>query len=210
MIGQNLKYKMNFFKENGWIHIRDVITNKIVFELRNRAIKWRKWVNDKEGTPCQYGPPIHWKGLGCAGMYDEYLMKFYTNKLMYNLASKLLNTKDIWLYNDQIVVKLPNDNFGFTTHTDNESEGTNSVNICVILDDFTDENGTLQIKGTKIYPKAGDIVAIHGDTPHQSEPNKSDKARCLYACVYSSSKINHQRFYNNKFNEPISLNSNLL
>ena len=50
--------------------------------------------------------------------------------------------------------------------------------IYVILDDFTDENGTLQIRDTKVYPKAGDIIGIHGDTPHQSEPNKSDKPRC--------------------------------
>ena len=41
---------------------------------------------------------------------------------------------------------------------------------------------------------AGDIVAIHGDTPHQSEPNKSDNPRCLYACVYSSEKIVFQNF----------------
>ena len=92
----------------------------------------------------------------------------------------------------RLLLKLPNDDFGFTTHTDNEQERINSVNISVILDDFTDENGTLKIKNTKIYPKAGDIVRIHGDTPHQSEPNKSNEPRCLYGCVYSSSKINHQ------------------
>ena len=51
---------------------------------------------------------------------------------------------------NEIVVKLPNDNFKFEPHTDNSvggnsNEGKNTVNICVILDDFTDENGTLEV-----------------------------------------------------------------
>ena len=200
-------YKYN---QNGWVHIHDVIPADIVYELRTRAIKWRHWVMDKINQPCEYGPKYHWNGLGCAGMYDSYLMDFYTSDIMYDVSSKILQTKDVWLYNDQIVVKLPNDNFGFNTHTDNEAEGTPSVNLCVILDDFTDENGTLQIRDTKVYPKAGDIVAIHGDTPHQSEPNKSDIPRCLYACVYSASRINHQKFYTNKFHDPVTLNFSVL
>ena len=199
-----------FYKKNGWVHIPNVVPDEVTSELRSRAIKWRKWLDDKQGTPSKYGPPIHWKGLGCAGMYDKYLMGFYTHEIMYKYASQLLGTKDVWLYNDQIVVKLPNDDFGFTTHTDNEAEGTPSVNLSVILDDFTDENGTLQIRDRKIYPKTGDIVAIHGDTPHQSEPNKSDIPRCLYACVYSASRINHQKFYTNKFHNPITLNFSVL
>ena len=104
------------------------------------------------------------------------------------------------MYNDQIVVKLPNADFSFEPHTDNTgggnpNKGKNTINLCVILDDFTDENGTLQIRDTKVYPKAGDIIGIHGDTPHQSEPNKSDKPRCLYACVYSDEQIVFHNFY---------------
>ena len=122
---------------------------------------------------------------------------------MVDIAKELLNTNEVWMYNDQVVVKLPNDNFGFEEHTDNSvggnlNEGANTINMCVILDDFTDENGTLQIRDTKVYPKAGDIVVIHGDTPHQSEPNKSDTPRCLYACVYSDEKIEFQNFYKAK------------
>ena len=192
---------LDFYNKNGWVHIPDIVPNEVISELRTRAIKWRNWVNDKVGTPCEYGPPIHWRGLGCAGMYDKYLMGFYTHEIMYELSSELLGTKDVWLYNDQIVVKLPNDGFDFVSHTDNSTEGLNTVNMCVILDDFTDENGTLQIRDTKIYPKAGDIVAIHGDTPHQSQPNKSEKERCLYACVYSEKRIDFQNFYRSRFKQ---------
>tara|TARA_B100000780_G_scaffold274852_1_gene240494 strand:+ start:56 stop:682 length:627 start_codon:yes stop_codon:yes gene_type:complete len=203
------------YKKHGWVHIQEAIPKHIVSELRERAIKWRDWVNVRGGTPSKYGPTQHWQGLGCAGMYDEYLMEFYTSDLMFEISSELLQTKDIWLYNDQIVVKLPNDDFQFGEHTDNSvggnsNKGKNTINISVILDDFTDENGTLQIRDKKIYPKAGDIVAIHGDTPHQSQSNKSDKPRCLYACVYSDEKLKWQQFYVSKFNEPIKLNNELI
>jgi hypothetical protein len=197
---------LNFYKNNGWVHILDVVPNEIVTELRKRVIKLRKWVDDKQGQPSEFGPLFHWKGVGCAGMYDKFLMEFYNHEIMYDISSELLETKDVWKYNDQVVVKLPNDTFDFKPHTDNTvggnlNEGGNTVNMCVILDDFTDENGTLQIKDTRVYPKAGDIVAIHGDTPHQSEPNKSDNPRCLYACVYSSEKIVFQNFYQTQFKQ---------
>lgn len=192
-----------FYIDNGWVHLQNKISESIVYQLRTRSIKLREWVSDKVGQPAEYGPDLHWNGLGCAGMYDNYLLNFYKSNLMVDIAKELLNTNEVWMYNDQVVVKLPNDNFGFHEHTDNSvggnsNAGANTINMCVILDDFTDENGTLQIRDTKVYPKAGDIVGIHGDTPHQSEPNKSDNPRCLYACVYSDEKIEFQNFYKEK------------
>jgi hypothetical protein len=189
-----------FYKENGWVHLHQKVEDSIADELRTRSIALRNWVETKEGTPAEYGPDFHWKGLGCAGMYDDYLLEFYKSNTMVDIAKDLLGTKDVWMYNDQVVVKLPNDNFGFEEHTDNSvadnpHAGKNTINLCVILDDFTDENGTLQVRDKKIYPKVGDIVGIHGDTPHQSQPNKSDKPRCLYACVYTDEKLEHKNFY---------------
>ena len=188
------------YKKQGWLHIQEAIPLHIISELRERAIQWRHWVEDKIGQPSKFGGPIHWNGLGCAGIYDDYLLDFYKSNTMVNIAKELLVTDNVWMYNDQIVVKLPSDNFHFESHTDNSvggnsNKGKNTINLCVILDDFTDENGTLQIRDTKVYPNAGDIVGIHGDTPHQSEPNKSDKPRCLYACVYSDEKIVFENFY---------------
>lgn len=107
---------INTYNQHGWVHLHNVIPANVVYELRTRAIEWRNWVKDKINQPCEYGPKYHWNGLGCAGMYDSYLMDFYTS-----------------------------------------------------------------------------------DTP-----------RCLYACVYSASRINHQKFYTNKFHEPVTLNFSVL
>jgi len=187
------------YKKEGWVHIKSAIPQHQINNLRTKAILWREWVDTRIGQPTKMGPPKHWKGLGCAGAYDEYLLEFYRSDLMYEYSSTLLETKDVWLYNDQLVVKLAEDSFQFKTHTDNETKGTNSVNLCVILDDFTDLNGTLQIKNQKIYPRAGDIVAIHGDTPHSSKPNHTNKPRCLYACVYTGSQVIFENFYKTPF-----------
>ena len=46
---------LNFYKNNGWVHILDVVPNEIVTELRKRVIKLRKWVDDKQGQPSSYG-----------------------------------------------------------------------------------------------------------------------------------------------------------
>ena len=70
-----------------------------------------------------------------------------------------------------------------------------TVNISVILDNFTDENGTLEILSqltnnwVSVYPKKGDIVAIRGNTLHRSGENKSSESRGLFACVYTEKKI---------------------
>lgn len=193
------QYLQNEFKSQGWVHIKSAIPFILVVELSKRAVKWRDWVDDKVGQPAKKGPPVHWRGLGCAGAYDEYLMNFYRSDLMHEYAKALLDTQKVWLYNDQIVVKLPHDNFEFKTHTDNETEGINSVNCCVILDHFTEQNGGLVVDGNTLYPNAGDIVAIHGDTPHSSKPNISDFPRSLYACVYADSKIHFQNYYRTPF-----------
>jgi ectoine hydroxylase-related dioxygenase (phytanoyl-CoA dioxygenase family) len=109
-----------------------------------------------------------------------------------------------------MVIKLPGDDFGFDIHRDNEfvqgnEEGKiHTVNLGVVLDDFTDLNGTIEVKGNNqewsvTYPKKGDIIAINGNTPHCSSPNYSDNSRGLYACVYSEEQLNSYNFYSSIF-----------
>ena len=63
----------------------------------------------------------------------------------------------------------------------------------LVLDDFTDENGTIEVfdnnKWIKLYPKTGDIVLIEGNCLHRSSPNTTDQPRRAYLCVYSNKPI---------------------
>jgi hypothetical protein len=209
----------NHYKTHGWALIKNIIPLKVISEIREKGIYLRNWVDERLGQPSKYGSPTYWRGLGCAGMYDEYLMKFYKSDLMFQVASELLDTEEIWLFNDQIVIKLPKDNFGFEPHYDNQFGGENksklihTVNIGVVLDDYDDQNGTLEMfneldqKWIKIYPKKGDLVAINGNTLHKSSPNMSDNARGLYACVYSEKQINLDNYYKEKFKETFPIDN---
>ena len=197
-----MEEKIIFYDTHGWVHLENQIPIDVISIVREKGVKLRLWVNDKIGQPSKYGTPVYWKGVGCAGMYDQYLMDFYTSDQMYEIASAFLKTKDVWIYNDQMVVKLPEDNLYFGKHTDNIFDGINSVNLCVILDDFTDENGgALTVYNTNdgvkltLYPKKGDIVAIQGDTWHESNLNNSNEPRGLYACVYADEMVDFQNYY---------------
>lgn len=190
---------INYYTDHGYLHLRNIVNTKVVDEIKKRGLRQRSWVEEKP-----VANPV-------AGKYDEYLSNFYKSKLMYDIASTLLQEEKIWLFNDQVVIKKPFDNFVFPEHTDNDAVETNkdysieTINLSVILDNFTDENGTLEILShlTKnwvtLYPKKGDIIAIRGNTLHRSGENKSSESRGLFACVYTEEKLEFDKFYSERF-----------
>lgn len=197
MVGSISKNKLLEYNNKGWVWLENQVDIDTINVLKEKAAFFRTWVENDD-----------WKGVGCAGKHDQFLYEFYTSNLMYTLASTFLGVSDIWLFNDQIVVKNPGDNFFFPAHTDNDTVDPNkdynidTINLSIILDDFTDENGGLELFSSeweKVYPKKGDIVAIRGNTLHRSGVNKSSSSRGLYACVYCADKIDFLNFYKDKF-----------
>ena len=188
------------YSTTGWVHIENYIPKEDIPVIREICIKARKVHSEQN--------PDDFKGVQCAAKIYPELWRYYTSEYMFNLAKSLLNTDPIFIFNDQIVVKLPNDKFAFGPHYDNkfrDPDGIETVNCCLILDDFTEHNGSLSIKNKdnkkwiNIFPKAGDIVAIDGDTVHASSENLTNEPRCLYACVYASQKIKFNKFYTDEF-----------
>ncbi len=145
-----------------------------------------------------------------------------------------METTDIWLFNDQAVVKLPNEEFAFPEHFDNQygpdPEGAlngdfKTINFMWVLTNMPKESGALEIQNQEtgeyelIEAKAGDIIAIEGNVYHRSNHNTTDKPRALYACVYSNKKLEFQKFYSQKwkfcnckeiYNQKLSEEENLL
>ena len=193
---------IGFYNEHGYIHIHNIIPEEYLQTAREKGIPLVKWSRENINKPALAGPPTLNLHVGCAGAYEGDLMNLYTSKFSYDLATTLLQKEDIYLFNDQMVYKFPDDNFTFAAHYDNQYGAENkdgkmhTVNMSWILDDFTEENGTLELQSlktkewTRVYPKAGDIIAINGNCFHRSGPNESDKPRGLYACVYSEGQIN--------------------
>jgi len=193
------------YKEHGWVHIMNVIPHDLMSIVHQSSVRLKQIALENELTPAPYGTRIHWKGLGCASKYDNKLWECYKSDINREIATTLLETENIYLYNDQIVLKLPKEEFEFEEHYDNQY-GTNkdnkihSINLSWILDDFTYENGTLNMNGEIIYPRKGDIIAIRGDTLHSSKPNMSEHSRLLYACVFTADEpVINENFYREKW-----------
>jgi hypothetical protein len=190
---------LHHYKQKGWQHIEGYLTEDEVNTVKQIGEQMRM-------NASKYSD---WKGIPCASKFDKTLFSLYTSEKMKELSSKILGDI-VYLFNDQIVIKLPNENFEFEAHRDNQygpnSDGSiHTVNICWILDDFTMENGGLDVKNqdnsrwVKLYPKKGDVVAIQGNTYHRSGRNMTNKSRGLYACVYTEQPIHLDGFYTEQF-----------
>ena len=216
------------FEENGYITFSNKLTPEFLDTAREITLDYRnRTINENLiGHPRPFGLMKYWTGLDVASTEYDKLFEFYTSDLMYDIASELLDTDEIYLFNDQIVVKLPNDNFTFDPHSDNgygpnpqmASEGWyRSITCCWVLDDFTDENGPVRLLNKKTgeyvtaYSKAGDIIVWDGETLHYSEENKSDKPRRVWLQVYTTQDItvlhsDFKNFYSQRFVKGNNLN----
>jgi len=207
---KHIEDKVDKFNKEGYIHLKNVIPNDLLSFTRLRAIKLKQDFDHKTGLPRHNGSGTFWGGLELASTLDPNLWKAYTSDFMYYIASKFLNTEP-YLFNDQVVVKLPNSGFKFEPHYDNQfgpdPEGAlrgdfKTINCSWILTNMNEDNGCLYIDDKPIIAKAGDIVIIDGNTTHYSGENKTNGTRVLYACVYASKSLGkdfNQGYYYEQF-----------
>lgn len=145
-----------------------------------------------------------WKGISCAGRFDPRLTEMYTDKKMYDLAIQFLG-EDVYLFNDQIVYKLPEEHFCFDPHYDNQygpnaDNKIHTVNFSCALDEFESSLEIQDERGWHVfYPCKGDVIAIRGDTYHRSPIHLGTRPRGLYACVYTAEPLYKKDFYYSKF-----------
>lgn len=194
------------FKKQGYIVIPNCISQNVIDNCKNICLSIR---NSNERQV-----------ISIASFLSPELFRYYTSDFMYDIATEFLETDKIYLFNDQIVVKLPNENFKFEKHTDNQYGPHNelalkgvfkTITCAWILDDFTNENGPVSIlnKETNEWdiplPKKGDMIIWDGNTLHESSINKSNKERAVWLCVYSThdltslKPINYNFFKNKNF-----------
>ena len=204
------------FNKQGYIHLKNVMDPAVLADTRYRAITLKNKYKEFEGQPRDNGSGTFWKGLEMASTLDPELFKAYTHRDMLQLAKTYLQVEEPYLFNDQVVVKLPNEEFVFDPHFDNQfgkdPEGAlrgvfKTINCCQILTNMPEETGPLSCLNRKsnewdlLPAQAGDIVIIDGNTLHSSTANTSAKIRALYACVYSTHPIGNfdKGYYNEKF-----------
>ncbi len=149
-----------------------------------------------------------------ASRESEELFMSYIHPFMQQIVPVFMETTNLFLFNDQVVVKLPNEEFAFPEHFDNQygpdPEGAlngdfKTINFMWVLTNMSKESRALEIKNQKtgeydlIEAEAGDMIVIEGNTYHRSDHNRTDKPRALYACVFSTKSLNLDGFYQAKW-----------
>ena len=209
-----MKLDNKLFKKQGYIHLKDVIPTKQLKIARREAINLKRDKISELGKPKSYGTGKWWRGIEMASRESEELFMCYIHPFMQQIVPVFLNTQKIYLFNDQVVVKLPNEDFSFPEHFDNQygpdPEGAlnnefQTINFMWALTNVSKESGALEIKNKDtgeydlVEAKAGDIIAIDGNTYHRSDHNKTDKIRAMYACVYSTKQMDFEGFHNRQW-----------
>ena len=189
--------------------IEGILPDDLITELREICIKYKNQTLNVLGESKKYGSGHHWRGIDMdlnflvVNIMMNYILSIHP--LLHEIIKRYLSP--VYLFNNQIVVKLPHEEFEFPKHKDNQynvKDKCNSVTLMLILDNFTDENGTLSLetrKGSevKIYPKRGDVVVINGETYHWSSKNKTDEPRCTFIAHYTDESIKDFMWYNKLF-----------
>jgi ectoine hydroxylase-related dioxygenase (phytanoyl-CoA dioxygenase family) len=198
------KDKVDKFNKQGYIHLKDVIESDLLSFTRYHSIELKNHYKQFEGQPRINGTGTYWKGLEMASTLNPLLFESYTHPNMLEIAKSFLQVDEPYLFNDQVVVKLPNETFSFEPHYDNQygpdPEAAlrgefKTINCCQILTNMTEETGPLSCFNNQtqqydlLSANNGDIIVIDGNTLHSSTHNKSGKIRALYACVYSTHSI---------------------
>lgn len=196
---------------------KNVLNASTLDYLRKYTLKVKEMIEPMEGMPKENGSGGYWKGIDMASSIpiasnedNQKLFELYTSQGMYQLVSPMI--PDPYLFNDQIVVKKPGENFKFDEHFDNQygpypdDKSLITMNFMLVLDDFNNENGAIEVydnEWIKLYPSAGDILMIEGNTLHRSGPNNSNAVRRAYLCVYSNRSIGKD-FQNGFYYQPFS------
>ena len=184
-----------------WEHRKNIMNKRDVSQMREISLRAEDVIVSNNGKEKPLGSLKYWKGLDMASedsnmsLFDkDYLKMVSTSEIYSRIAFEFLD--DVYLFNDQLVTKMPKEDFDFEPHQDgafNIGPEFDNLTIMIILDDFTKENGTIECydKDWKtLYPKSGDIIILNGTTLHRSSKNKSELPRSTYILHYTNGYYN--------------------
>ena len=96
--------------------IEGILPDDLITELREICIEYKNQTLSVLGERKMYGSGQHWRGIDMAskfpnGKYNRELYSIYTSALLHEIIKRYLSP--VYLFNNQIVVKLPHEEFEF-------------------------------------------------------------------------------------------------
>ena len=188
----------------GYTILKKAIPEVSLRVAQRETLRLKTWLleNNLLGTRSDLGTGTYWRGIETAGRLSRPLKQMYEGTRMLSLAREYLGD-DFHMFNDQVVVKMPNEPFAFEPHFDNQygqdPRGRfKTLNFTWILDDQKD----IRIKTPEgwIQPslEAGDILVLDGNQVHCSGMNTGNTPRRNWCCVYAKEKPTLKGFYSEK------------
>ena len=188
----------------GYKVLKNVIPSTYLKVAQKETLRLKTWLleNNLVGTRSELGTGTYWRGIETASRLSRPLKQMYESPFMLELAREELGDT-FYMYNDQVVVKMPKEQFAFEPHRDNQygqdpTGKFKTLNFTWILDDQKD----IRVMDGKVWIQpeleAGDILILDGNQIHCSGYNNTEKPRRNWCCVYSKEKPNYMDFYSEK------------
>ena len=125
-----MKLDKKVFDKQGYIHIKDIVPSKVISPTRRIAINLKRDKISELGKPREHGTGTYWRGIEMASKLEEALFFTYIHPCMQQIVPVFLNTKTIYLFNDQVVVKLPKEDYVQNDMHSQSCASTSSVTKC--------------------------------------------------------------------------------
>ncbi|MGH2885333.1 MAG: phytanoyl-CoA dioxygenase family protein [Solirubrobacteraceae bacterium] len=146
--------EVSFYREHGWVTVRELVTSELAGELLRRAQALMGMGVEHVKT---YAQGIHQRGSAYAAMWrnyedpsveDGFFRRFGTSPQIGRVASRLLRDRPVRFLRDEILVKMPTDGGGIATgwHQDfpfASRDRSAQITIWIALVDLPAERGTL-------------------------------------------------------------------
>ena len=105
----------------GYKVLKNVIPSTYLKIAQNETLRLKTWLLKENllGTRSELGTGEYWRGIETAGRLSRALKQMYESPFMLELAREELGDT-FYMYNDQVVVKMPKEPFAFEPHRDNQ------------------------------------------------------------------------------------------
>lgn len=203
------------FNRIGYVHFEQVIPLADMQTVRDIGLAMKSEILDGNllEKPKDFGAPVYSRSIDMSSKLNDKLTGLCASPWLIKIAKTILNKESIYLFNDQIVIKMPMEDFLFPAHADNwfgpdpqaaETGKFRTITCCWVLDDMTEFNGPISIIDSEtnewVTPmaKAGDLLIWDGNTMHKSNINTSENPRCVWLQIFATHDISHMRNVNDR------------
>jgi hypothetical protein len=202
MTEKQKKEALEHYNTHQWCKIEKCIPEEYLSFLKKLFVeeRIRQDALGLLGKSKDFGSGIYWQGLDSLSKRDAKLFDIYTSDFIVEILKLFMKSAHCFI--EEAVIKMPKEDFYYTEHIDRVG-GTqselyddplyNQITVAWVLDDLTENNGTLEVLGDEgyypVYANSGDLLIWGDKLWHRSGINSSEEPRCLWINFFTEQPI---------------------